>query len=182
MPSGIYNRTEKIKKALKLSWKNTRANRMRGLLRASKIRKMKPLTKRQELANFNRRGKPLSKSHVEAVTRSLNRPSVIRKMRLKKIGKRNPRSNAAKAAISLGHLNSLNAFTVNLLKQILLPFGYKYECKIGKIKVDFACLDSLTVIEVDGTSHKTRGARIKDMKRDKFLHTQGWRVIRVRTY
>jgi very-short-patch-repair endonuclease len=64
----------------------------------------------------------------------------------------------------------------------LRPFGahLRREVPIGPFIVDFAWLSARIVIEVDGASHDLPGRSERDGERDIFLHSQGFRVIRLR--
>lgn len=44
--------------------------------------------------------------------------------------------------------------------------------------VDFALLDDMVIIEVDGKSHLEPGQRYKDITRSIYLEGKGWKVIR----
>jgi very-short-patch-repair endonuclease len=64
----------------------------------------------------------------------------------------------------------------------LRPFGahFRREVPIGPSIVDFAWLSARIVIEVDGASHDLPGRSERDGEREIFLHSQGFRVIRLR--
>ena len=64
----------------------------------------------------------------------------------------------------------------------LRPFGahFRREVPIGPYVVDFAWLSARIVVEVDGASHDLEGRREQDLERDRFLKTQGFKVVRVR--
>jgi very-short-patch-repair endonuclease len=62
-------------------------------------------------------------------------------------------------------------------------YNYKYclrpQCQIGKYRVDFAHLETKTVIELDGfASHSSTEDIANDRKRQRFIEEQGWHVIR----
>jgi very-short-patch-repair endonuclease len=56
---------------------------------------------------------------------------------------------------------------------------FRRQHPIGPYIADFACWDARLVIEVDGPSHVSDEAQIKDQNRTNFLNAQGWQVIRV---
>ena len=64
----------------------------------------------------------------------------------------------------------------------LRPYGARFrrEAPIGPYVVDFAWLAARIVIEVDGTSHDLPGRADQDAERDRFLRSQGFRVMRFR--
>jgi very-short-patch-repair endonuclease len=64
----------------------------------------------------------------------------------------------------------------------LRPYGARFrrEAPTGRYVVDFAWLSARIVIEVDGASHDLPGRAEQDAERDRFLKSQGFRVIRLR--
>nr|WP_298105686.1 DUF559 domain-containing protein [uncultured Shinella sp.] len=55
---------------------------------------------------------------------------------------------------------------------------FRRETPIGPYIADFAWLSARIVIEVDGNSHETDIGRRRDIKRDSFLKSQGFTVLR----
>jgi len=49
---------------------------------------------------------------------------------------------------------------------------------LGEYIVDFYCHECRLVVEIDGDSHGTKEAQLKDQKRTAFLESKGLRVIR----
>lgn len=45
--------------------------------------------------------------------------------------------------------------------------------------VDFALMDDMTIVEVDGASHLTHDQKVKDLVRAAALKQQGWRTVRI---
>jgi very-short-patch-repair endonuclease len=66
--------------------------------------------------------------------------------------------------------------------QELRAFGahFRREVPIGPYVVDFAWLSARIAIEVDGASHDLPGRDEQDAERDRFLRSQGFRIIRIR--
>jgi very-short-patch-repair endonuclease len=56
---------------------------------------------------------------------------------------------------------------------------FRRQHPIGPFIADFACWDARLVIEVDGPSHVSDKAQVKDQSRTEFLNQAGWEVIRV---
>jgi very-short-patch-repair endonuclease len=56
---------------------------------------------------------------------------------------------------------------------------FRRQHPIGPYIADFACWEARLVIEVDGPSHVSDDAQIKDKSRTEFLNQAGWEVIRV---
>lgn len=55
---------------------------------------------------------------------------------------------------------------------------FRRQVPIGKYVVDFACLKSKLIIELDGEHHASGKQRQHDIKRDKWLESEGYQVIR----
>ncbi|HYD27624.1 endonuclease domain-containing protein [Brevundimonas sp.] len=53
------------------------------------------------------------------------------------------------------------------------------QAPIGAYVVDFACLRAKLVIEVDGGVHERTDVALRDLERDGWLNSQGFRVLRV---
>lgn len=62
----------------------------------------------------------------------------------------------------------------------LRPRGARFrrETPIGPYIADFAWLSARVIVEVDGDSHETDHGRAHDMRRDAFLRSQGFEVLR----
>ncbi|WP_439478639.1 endonuclease domain-containing protein [Brevundimonas sp.] len=61
----------------------------------------------------------------------------------------------------------------------LLPIRIRRQAPIGPYVVDFACLRARLVIEVDGGVHDLPEVALRDLKRDKWLADEGFRVLRI---
>ncbi|WP_460840645.1 endonuclease domain-containing protein [Noviherbaspirillum agri] len=55
-------------------------------------------------------------------------------------------------------------------------FRFRRQHPIGLYIADFACLDKLLLIELDGGQHQEQ--KEYDERRTEFLQSQGWRVLR----
>ncbi|QLF71078.1 endonuclease domain-containing protein [Peteryoungia desertarenae] len=55
---------------------------------------------------------------------------------------------------------------------------FRRETPIGPYIADFAWLAARLVVEVDGDSHETEAGRKHDVRRDAYLRSQGFKVIR----
>ncbi len=64
------------------------------------------------------------------------------------------------------------------LRKTHLPF--RRQAPIGRYIADFVCHQARLIIEVDGFWHENPEARLRDAKRDAWLASQGYRVIRLR--
>ncbi|WP_345238715.1 endonuclease domain-containing protein [Sphingomonas lutea] len=61
------------------------------------------------------------------------------------------------------------------------PGAYKFRRQhpISNCVVDFACLDRRLVIEIDGAAHDRGNRPERDVRRDAFLRSRGFEVIRI---
>jgi very-short-patch-repair endonuclease len=58
--------------------------------------------------------------------------------------------------------------------------GYRFQRQypIGAYFADFACREARLVVELDGATHSTNEEREYDARRDAFMQSQAWTVIR----
>ena len=56
---------------------------------------------------------------------------------------------------------------------------FRRQAPIGPYVVDFACLRKRLVIEVDGGVHDVTEVALRDLKRDEWLASEGYRVLRI---
>jgi very-short-patch-repair endonuclease len=56
---------------------------------------------------------------------------------------------------------------------------FRRQAPIGPYVADFACLSPRLVVEIDGQSHDRDGAARHDERRDAFLRSEGFRILRV---
>lgn len=57
-------------------------------------------------------------------------------------------------------------------------YHFRRQHPIGQYIVDFACVKSRLIIEVDGDTHFNETAEAKDKIRSEFIVGQGWRTFR----
>ena len=59
-------------------------------------------------------------------------------------------------------------------------YGLKFrrQVPIGPYIVDFLCVKKMLIIEIDGTSHFDPGAQKRDEKREAYLRSRGFDVLR----
>lgn len=55
---------------------------------------------------------------------------------------------------------------------------FKRQMAIGPFVADFCCFEHRLIVELDGEPHATEEARVRDARRDAFLHREGYRVLR----
>ena len=63
-------------------------------------------------------------------------------------------------------------------KRQLGDFRFRRQHTIGPYIADFACVEAMLVIELDGDSHGTDEAATYDERRNAFMEAQGWIVRR----
>jgi very-short-patch-repair endonuclease len=56
--------------------------------------------------------------------------------------------------------------------------GIRRQVPIGNYIVDFVCFSAKLIIELDGESHNFEEIQAKDQRRDAFLKSEGFRVLR----
>ena len=56
---------------------------------------------------------------------------------------------------------------------------FRRQHPIGPYVTDFACALARVVIEVDGATHSSDEEQAYDRRRDAYLRSRGWRIIRV---
>lgn len=68
----------------------------------------------------------------------------------------------------------------NWLREELHPAGWKFrrQQRIGPYVVDFASLRPKIVIELDGDTHGSEAGKQADARRDEFLKSEGFLVLR----
>ncbi|MEO0467365.1 MAG: endonuclease domain-containing protein [Pseudomonadota bacterium] len=57
-------------------------------------------------------------------------------------------------------------------------FKFRRQVPIGPYIADFACLEAMLVVEVDGESHGTPNEKAHDEARTHLLHSRGFHVYR----
>ncbi len=61
---------------------------------------------------------------------------------------------------------------------MLQGFHFRRQAPIGRFIVDFACVKSRLIIEIDGSQHGSDHGRLRDRRRDEALAALGFRVLR----
>ena len=60
--------------------------------------------------------------------------------------------------------------------------GWEREKKVGRWFIDFAFMDKMLAVEIDGRQHQDPDRKIKDQEKDAYLESCGFRVIRIPWY
>jgi very-short-patch-repair endonuclease len=71
-----------------------------------------------------------------------------------------------------------------LRREVVLPVGthFRRQMAIGPYVVDFVCLGTRLVIEVDGPIHAQTGQAEHDANRDLFIRRQGFQILRFKNH
>ncbi len=64
----------------------------------------------------------------------------------------------------------------------ILGEKFRREHPLGIYTLDFVCLDLRLAIEIDGKGHLTEDGRSHDERRDAFLRSEGFEVLRIPGY
>lgn len=64
----------------------------------------------------------------------------------------------------------------------LTPRDTAVQCKVGRVRIDFAATDVKVGIEADGPHHRLPEIALRDLERDATLTAAGWMVFRVDAY
>ena len=59
-----------------------------------------------------------------------------------------------------------------------LGFKFRRQYSLGTYVVDFVCLEARLVVEVDGPIHDHPDRQTRDLRRDEWLRSQGFDVLR----
>lgn len=57
---------------------------------------------------------------------------------------------------------------------------YEHELTVGKYFIDFAFVDKMIALEIDGKQHEYPERKKKDAEKDAFLLDSGWKVVRIK--
>jgi very-short-patch-repair endonuclease len=56
---------------------------------------------------------------------------------------------------------------------------FRKQHPVGPFIADFACVRARLIVEIDGATHGTEAERRYDARRDAFLRSRSWRVVRI---
>jgi very-short-patch-repair endonuclease len=66
-----------------------------------------------------------------------------------------------------------------LLRDKQVGVKFRRQHPIDPFIADFACIEAMLIVEVDGPSHRIEEQVAYDARRTAFLEAQGWRVLRI---
>ena len=87
------------------------------------------------------------------------------------------RARSLRRSLSPAEARLWNALRTGHLK----PWHFRRQVGVGPYYADFASLGAALIVEVDGSGHFTDEAGAYDARRDAFLRSKGFRVLRVTT-
>lgn len=85
------------------------------------------------------------------------------------------RARSLRRQISPAEARLWNALRTEQLR----PYHFRRQMPVGPFYADFASHRASLIVEVDGSGHFTDDATDSDTRRDAFLRSQGYRVLRV---
>jgi len=69
-------------------------------------------------------------------------------------------------------------FFMKVIENEFKDKAYKFNLRQGRYKIDFAWVDKMKCIEIDGEQHNF--SKQKDEERDEFLGSKGWNILRIK--
>jgi very-short-patch-repair endonuclease len=66
-----------------------------------------------------------------------------------------------------------------LRREAIARMRFRRQHPIGSYVADFACIPAMLVVEVDGGTHSTAEELEHDRRRDAYMRSLGWRIVRV---
>ena len=72
------------------------------------------------------------------------------------------------------------AFFEKVINTEFVDKDYKIEHHIGPYAADFAWLHKFIIVEIDGCQHEKPDCKIHDQKRDEFIKSKGWKILRIK--
>ena len=86
--------------------------------------------------------------------------------------------------IGINHWNNEPSYPEKFFMQVIEnefnDKNYTREYVIGKFRIDFAWIDKKLAIEIDGSQHEKIEHKQRDIKKDEYLKSQGWQVLRIK--
>jgi very-short-patch-repair endonuclease len=67
----------------------------------------------------------------------------------------------------------------NLLRDQKTGVKFRRQHPLPPYVADFACVEAMLIVEVDGPSHRVEEQIALDVRRTAFLEAEGWRMLRV---
>ena len=78
---------------------------------------------------------------------------------------------------------TVNEFAADVWQMVrsrrILGAKFRREYPLGPYTLDFACVDLKIDLEIDGKDHFSDEGKARDTRRDAFVRSQGWTVLRI---
>ncbi len=58
--------------------------------------------------------------------------------------------------------------------------NYIREYQVGKYSIDFAWIEKMLAIEIDGQQHERPELKLRDERKDQLLESLGWKILRIK--
>jgi very-short-patch-repair endonuclease len=133
------------------------------------------------------------KRNSESISQSLKGKWVLRNLPQSEVDKINAKiSESLKKAHSEGRAHNIGEcrwknepsyperFFISVIENEFYDKNYVRELYTGKYSIDFAWEAKMLAIEIEGDQHLTDESIAHDSEKDRFLTSNGWRVLRVR--
>ncbi len=82
-----------------------------------------------------------------------------------------------------GQRQSVNEFATDVWQMVrarqILNAKFRREYPLGPYTLDFACVELMLDIEIDGKDHQSDDGKQRDASRDQYLHQHRWTVLRI---
>ncbi len=75
---------------------------------------------------------------------------------------------------------SFMSYPEKYFTQVFKSWSPEYNFNVGKYFIDFAFIDKMIAVEIDGRRHSDKEIKHKDAIRTKFLESKGWTVYRIK--
>jgi very-short-patch-repair endonuclease len=89
------------------------------------------------------------------------------------------RKTRSRARILRRRLTNAETILWSRLRGSVCGTRFRRQHPIGPYIADFACISASIVIEIDGETHSTKAACEHDKRRDAYLRSRGWQIVRV---
>lgn len=71
-------------------------------------------------------------------------------------------------------------FFMRVIENEFYDRNYRYEYVVGRYSIDFAWVNIKKAIEIDGEQHEDTVYKERDQRKDRFLESEGWTILRIK--
>ena len=90
-----------------------------------------------------------------------------------------PRKTLSRARTLRRKLTDAETMLWSRVRKDVHGVRFRRQHPIGPYIADFACVRARLVVEIDGATHSTDAEREYDARRDRYMRSRGWYVLRV---